>query len=434
MEKKREELSGIIFDHHTNSLYTEIARAKALIKKHENASLNIKKILSDPQRSSSKLTRKRLKLLLEGHQKQEKYLEKIFSPLFSLAEVEQVIKKVYQLEEHEKHLFKTGPLEIFHRDYGYGSAEIQAQFNFLCLSLEERAQGKAGAIKNMAVLGTGGSHLSLILGKYLAPEKLVLVDKDLMILWTLKTLVDRKNLQLVEFPYNPLAIEDVCLDQNLELDQRVSEFFEEKKEIISFLCADGTGPIFEKGSIDFLFCPWFVDITGESLPVLFMRFSTFLSLNGELLLFGPLGFFYEDEEFNYSFEELQSLGESFGFSLISQRSEDQNYLCSAHSAFKRKERVFSFLFKKEREYDSSIFPPKTIPQIRRGEPSPLPLLKNGKYLCAYHEIYAWIFREIDGVKKFSDLQEAFEKKFAINIGEGEKALLSILEKIYKENA
>jgi hypothetical protein len=234
-----------------------------------------------------------------------------------------------------------------------------------------------------------------------------------------------EQLKLYEFPIAPKSLEDDAVLRTLSAPEVVRSDFH-------IVAGDALRPPFAPQAFDTVITPWLIDIITEDLPGLAARINGLLKSGGRWINFGSLAFTHPDRARRYSSEETTAIISESGFTDPYVAEATIPYMCSPASRHGRREKIFSFAAKKERNVKTPARYCALPDWIVTGK-DPVPLTTSFRTQAMTTQIYSYIMALIDGKRTISDMAEILEKQRLMTRKEAEPAIRSFLTRMYDDS-
>ena len=357
------------------------------------------------KKPGSKLTSRRLQLLKVGHEWNYKELAELLKPLDSH---EPMSLNVAAPSHQTLHLYRKN---IF-RDWGWETDE-----NKISLELIKSILGTTWKPRRFCILGSGASRLGMDLHWEFKLSMTVAVDFNPFLLLVAQKMYQRKPISLYDFASAPLE------------NDRVAECFELSSPLprlsgFHFVFGDVAFLPFKAGQFESVLTPWLIDILPMSFKLLAQRVNQIVTVGGNWLNFGPLGFSHRQEASNLTCEEIVEQLEECGFEVEVQNKARIKYLSSKNEVNSRNESVFLFKAKKVR--DVAVEPFELWPGWLRNMDLPIPatddLLKHQQLV----RFQADLFHSVNGQLSINQIAQLFADHYKISLDDALKMTSNVL--------
>ena len=400
-----------------SALHGWSARLNGFLHKNNSALESLRTALED--KKMSKLTRKRVKLLLRA---KEQYAAQINSRLqfFSENYCSPEISGNVQLAQNQG---VDSYLNNIFRDWCWENGEneqlLQALADVLPTSF------KAGEVLTM---GAGASRLSFDFHQHCDAEYSVLLDINPLLLSVARQIIDGEPVSLYEFPVAPSSLENNAILQKCKLPDTC-----EQSQADQFDCilGDASNVPFADKTFDTILTPWLIDIIPMDLREFIPHVNRLLKTGGIWINTGSLAFFHKNESWNYSENELIDLLKKYGFEVECVQRKEIQYLCSPHSSHGRVEHVFSFSARKK--FDSVVAKPHIyLPDWITDDTRAIPQLNELVAASSKHLLQAQVLSAIDGVRSIREIGGLLAKQYDMSEENASAAVRQILIDNFKD--
>lgn len=393
------------------------ARLNGFLQKNNLVLDSLRKALED--KKMSKLTRKRVKLLLKA---KEQYAAQINSRLqfFSKNNCSLDISGNVQLAQNQG---VDSYLNNIFRDWCWENGEnqqlLQAVADVLPTSF------KAGDVLTM---GAGASRLSFDFHHHCSADYSVLLDINPLLLATARNIIDGKTVSLYEFPVAPSSLENYAILQECKLPDTCNQ---SQYDQFDCILGDVSNVPFADNSFDTILTPWLIDIIPMDLREFIPHVNRLLKTGGVWINTGSLAFFHKNESWNYSESELIDLLKKYGFEVECAQRKEIQYLHSPHSSHGRVENVFSFSVRKK--FDCVVAKPHIyLPDWITNDARSIPQLNELIAASSKHLLQAQVLAAIDGVRSIREIGALLAKQYDMSEESASAAVRQILIDNYKD--
>ena len=349
---------------------------------------------------SAKLTRKRLKSLLSA---KKQYRDQVNEHLecFSKYSLEQyayiknTIAKNQGVDSYINNIF---------RDWSWDNGENEQQLSVVNEVISDDMY-KAGVT---LTLGAGASRLSYDFHQEYCSTHSVLLDINPMLLGAASKILNGEVVSLNEFPVAPLSIDYFAVSKQCQLSVKqphVQEF--------SYILADVLNVPLAAKTFDTVLTPWVIDIIPMDLREFIPHINRLLKTGGVWVNTGSLAFFHNNQQWNYSEQEVIDLLKKFGFDEVIVNRTKIDYLNSPHSAHGRIENVFSFSAKKK--FDSVV--PEMFNYFPEWINNPDLKIPNQAEILASsskHLLQAQVLSAINGERSIAEIGHLLAKQYEMS--------------------
>jgi transcription elongation factor Elf1 len=360
-------------------------------------------------KTSSKLTRERLRSLLKL---KKQYRQQITEHLKCFEQYAPE-KYVYSSNEIAKNQGVDSYVNNIFRDWCWNNGENEE----LLESINDIVQYDYQAGLTLT-LGTGASRFSYDFHSRYNAKHSVLLDINPLLLGCAAKIMNGETVELNEFPVAPLSKQDFAVEQQCNTDNKNQHEF-------SFLLADALDAPLIKKVFDTVLTPWVIDIIPMDFRDFIPQVNRLLKAGGLWVNTGSLAFFHNNQQLNYSQEEVVDLLRKYGFDDIKVNRAKINYLNSPHSAHGRIENVFSFSAKKK--FDS--LPTKKfnyLPDWINNQHVSIPNLADLLALSSKHLLQAQVLSAINGERSIIKIAELLAKQYEMSEDSAIAAVRQIL--------
>lgn len=411
-------LGGIpwVFREGDQLLFEWKERLKALLQSIEDKVQTLVKEAQIPK--IRPLTKQRLEILRDANIHQAKLMRRILEPLALMQtgsyDLSQGLKVKLPISQS-----LAGYYPNIHRDWVWGQKENQKSLECLLPHLP-----KDGGDLTFAFLGVGACRLPFDIHSALKPKRSYAIDINPLLLLAAKSIVQKSEIQLYEFPIAPKDLASHAVLQTLVAPHALDESFQ-------FLFADAMNPPFMSGSLDVLVTPWFIDVVPQDLALLLPRLNRCLKNGGRWVNFGTLAFSANAISKRYSYEEVLEIVAASGFSISEVTRAKIPYLASPFSSHARVEEVFSFAAEKVVEVDQpKEF--KYLPEWLTNPTMPVPLLPSLSAQVVSLKVFAEVSSLVDGKRSLQQIAKEFAKAYRMSPEEGMPSVRAFFTRIYEE--
>lgn len=290
--------------------------------------------MNDPQLLS--LTRKKMKTLKDIHTFHLNNMSSLMSflsdPRIQHSEYSRIMGQKPQtnhLSQYHSHLCK---------DWSWGNEEISSAKKLIASCLKE-INGAGG---KMLALGAGACRLPYELHRHLPFQESYMMDINPLLLSIARKVIQGEKIEIVEFPLVPLNSESFAVSSVLQCEQKIDEG-------IHYLVHDVQEWGFQNQTFDFVFTPWFIDISPLDAVEQFARINSVLKKGSYWINYGPLIFNKSDFSKYYSLEEVIYLVEKSGFEILSHSYEAVPHLKNPQSGRWQHDHVLTFCAQKVKD-------------------------------------------------------------------------------------
>jgi hypothetical protein len=378
---------------------------------------------------TSRLTRKRLKLLKEGAIRERRTLEQLLKPLGQSA-----LERVEELRIFSDKIpavqSLTGYFANLHRDWAWAPVPDQDE-NSLSLQVICNAlrHAEVQSLGNMNVLGAGGCRLAFDLHTAFAGTQTVACDINPLLLTVAQRILQGGNVPLNERPLAPRSLQDVVVERNLSLRTPAPANL---RETFSLVHCDALQPPFALCCFDTVLTPWFIDIVQERAAAVFDRINAILKPGGIWINFGTLVFHSPAWAQRLSPEETQENVSAAGFKILHWADTDLPYMASPASRHSRRETVTCFIARKEAE---RAMPPafRHLPEWTRDHDRPVPMTPAMASFLNKHRLSAQVASLVDGARSVNAIAATMADRFGLSHEEARVAFLKIAISVCESN-
>lgn len=372
-------------------------------------------------KESASLTAKRISQLEDGKRKQIRYIEDLLASFIQRnsapPEFHEALKNKLPLGQNILSYYDN----IF-RDWVWGEKEIESSI----ASTEAMLDSCSPNWNDVVFLGSGAGRYPVEILKKFKPKNASFVDINPLLMQALNSIIKNENCKLVEFPINPIGVDEVAVDHNIRTDQAPIE------SKIRFCLADIRALPFQSRSFDIVFTPWLIDILPYSPAQTTEAINNLLPVGGTWIFNGPTSFSFHDPQLCLTKEELLSLVESKGFTIKSFKHASEPYMQSPNSCHGRVEKVLYFAAEKNKDCEISeeiAYLPDWI-----EDPSiSVPLHAQIQSLTQIHAVPQFVLSRVDGKNSLEDIAKDLSSQFGLSEEESTKTLQNFFTTIFEQN-
>jgi len=278
--------------------------------------------------------------------------------------------------------------------------------------------------KKILVLGAGAGRLALDLHQLLSPTITVITDINPLLTLAAKKILDGNNLDIVEFPMEPINSEYVAIEHKIKREKAPDNFH-------TIFC-DANRPAFKKGSFDTVITPWLIDIQPLELSCFLQQLNQYISVGDQWINFGSLVFNQRRDALCYSIEEVKAIALKQGFDIQAIKQQQIPYLKSPYNAGHRIETVWSWSATKVADVNAIEQTP-FLPNWLRDISQPVPKADYFKQFNLKHRLYAQLGAEVDGKTSIKKMGSKLSKQYAMDRSEADNLVKHLFIDLFTQN-
>ncbi len=283
-----------------------------------------------------------------------------------------------------------------YRDWVWGEEENELSCNLIIDTLEKKDTDK------LLIVGAGACRLAYDLHINLTPSMTVANDINPMLLFSAQRILHESGLEIVEFPMQPKAADNVAIHHKIPR-------MEHKPENLYLLFSDAAKPAIKAKSMDVIVTPWLIDIQPFELKIFLRSLNHYLDIGGYWVNFGSLVFSQGRDSLCYAIGEMEAIAEACGFKIERLEQKEMPYLKSPYNAGWRMENIWCWRAKKVSDVkaDGGL---QHLPEWILDTSVNVPLSNDIKNTAFSYKTYNEILSLNDGKHSLSQMARRFARK------------------------
>lgn len=311
-------------------------KIEAYLKQEENY---LSFMIHQANKTSNKLTKKRLTKIHEAKLKNLKVMNKLLTPFLGHQPIAigQSTQQIYSY------------FQLIFRDWAWKGEEVQAYEEFVDAHLQEKD-------KKVLVLGAGACGLSYHLANKYPEKEIISVDHNPFLLFIAQKIFEGQEVKLSDYSFYPEDIE-------LSAQQHKIKISKLENDNHHFILSSFPHLPFAFDTFDTIIAPWFFDILDTSFTESIQYILNFLNHDGQLLFYGPNNVHKPNMLHQLTPNEVRAEIENL-FGEVTQNIQKLKYLESPLDAQQRTETVQFIVAQKPTESDEYYEPPQIDNKFR----------------------------------------------------------------------
>ncbi len=344
-----------------------------------------------------KLTRERLKNLIQGYSDELKILESLFRPLGQNSLPFSDLATRYQ-RRRSGHLL-TRHLELVGRDWSWGEKEIKAAIDLTQEVVREKPE-----VSQILALGAGACRYPFELHHWLNVDFTLCVDISPTLLACAKKIVSGECLEWIDFPIVPKNLESFVYRSKPKTSRPNTKGF-------NFLVHNIDEWGFKEKSFDCVVTSWLIDVISTPPARLFSLINSVLKPGGYWINLGPLGFNKTHLAHYFSLEETKALIEKAQFKIQNEKFSAVPYLQHPASSHWRTEHVYCFIAQKQTDaLPLARTREKELPSWAEETNQPFELANDKTALKLSYQFCLDLINALDECKSVDELADKLAKE------------------------
>lgn len=239
-----------------------------------------------------------------------------------------VSKEALLTEEVLKYQYNnlsTFSLGYILRDWGSGQEQEQQQLITQTIQQKLEALGLLGQGEHALFMGCGMGRYAVDLAPHY--EQVTAFDASVLMIWCIEYLQKVGSWKVLnKASRNCRTIASTVQEEEVRMTSAQIATIQSK---VNFLVANATAIPLEKASVQHLYSIYFTDV--QPLPELFQQVNHLLKEQGLFIHFGPLEYFFDQEEQMLSAEEVRLFFEAKGYQVLVDEFMPSKHLSSENS-------------------------------------------------------------------------------------------------------